>query len=212
MNPLLKFALELGPIMIWVVLGRLLKGVETDFGNGQAIALVALLIMTTISVTWLWLAERKVPWLPLVSALVLIPMGVLSLVTGNPNFVMIKPTIMWLGLAAVFAGFLLAGRNLFKLLIGERMPTELPDAVWNSMAWRYIVIFLIGAVTNEGLRFFVNRMDIPPEEMLVPYGQYKLFVVVGVMVLSLVALLPMGRHLAAMEDEAEAPVSEEEKS
>ena len=201
MNPLLKFALELGPIIIWVVLGRLIKGVETDFGNGQAIALVALLVMTTISVTWLWLAERKVPWLPLVSALVLIPMGVLSLVTGNPNFVMIKPTIMWLGLAGVFAGFLLAGRNLFKLLIGERMPTELPDQVWNSMAWGYITIFLVGAVANEGLRFFINRMEIPAEEMLVPYGQYKLFIVIGVMVLSLVALLPMGRHLAAMEAE-----------
>ena len=201
MNPLLKFALELGPIIIWVVLGRLLKGVETDFGNGQAIALVALLVMTTISVTWLWLAERKVPWLPLVSALVLIPMGVLSLLTGNPNFVMIKPTIMWLGLAGVFAGFLLAGRNLFKLLIGERMPTELPDQVWNSMAWGYIAIFLVGAVANEGLRFFINRMEIPAEEMLVPYGQYKLFIVIGVMVLSLVALLPMGRHLAAMEAE-----------
>lgn len=201
MNPLLKFALELGPIIIWVVLGRLLKGVETDFGNGQAIALVALLVMTTISVTWLWLAERKVPWLPLVSALVLIPMGVLSLVTGNPNFVMIKPTIMWLGLAGVFAGFLLAGRNLFKLLIGERMPTELPDQVWNSMAWGYIAIFLVGAVANEGLRFFINRMEIPAEEMLVPYGQYKLFIVIGVMVLSLVALLPMGRHLAAVEAE-----------
>ena len=201
MNPLLKFALELGPIIIWVVLGRLLKGVETDFGNGQAIALVALLVMTTISVTWLWLAERKVPWLPLVSALVLIPMGVLSLVTGNPNFVMIKPTIMWLGLAGVFAGFLLAGRNLFKLLIGERMPTELPDQVWNSMAWGYIAIFLVGAVANEGLRFFINRMEIPAEEMLVPYGQYKLFIVIGVMVLSLVALLPMGRHLAATEAE-----------
>lgn len=201
MNPLLKFALELGPIIIWVVLGRLIKGVETDFGNGQAIALVALLVMTTISVTWLWLAERKVPWLPLVSALVLIPMGVLSLVTGNPNFVMIKPTIMWLGLAGVFAGFLLAGRNLFKLLIGERMPTELPDQVWNSMAWGYIAIFLVGAVANEGLRFFINRMEIPAEEMLVPYGQYKLFIVIGVMVLSLVALLPMGRHLAATEAE-----------
>ncbi|MAV46904.1 MAG: hypothetical protein CBC49_001765 [Alphaproteobacteria bacterium TMED89] len=201
MNPLLKFALELGPIIIWVVLGRLIKGVETDFGNGQAIALVALLVMTTISVTWLWLAERKVPWLPLVSALVLIPMGVLSLVTGNPNFVMIKPTIMWLGLAGVFAGFLLAGRNLFKLLIGERMPTELPDQVWNSMAWGYITIFLVGAVANESLRFFINRMEIPAEEMLVPYGQYKLFIVIGVMVLSLVALLPMGRHLAAMEAE-----------
>jgi len=43
-------------------------------------------------------------------------------------------------------------------------------------------------------------MDIPPEEMLVPYGQYKLFVVVGVMVLSLVALLPMGRYLAQAEE------------
>ncbi|MGB1156023.1 MAG: inner membrane-spanning protein YciB, partial [Alphaproteobacteria bacterium] len=150
MNQLLKFALELGPILIWVVLGRLLKGVETDFGNGQAIALMALLVMTIISVTWLWLAERKVPWLPLVSALVLIPMGVLSLVTGDPNFVMIKPTIMWVGLAVVFGGFLLAGRNLFKLLIGERMQVEIPDAVWNTLAWRYVGVFLIGAVANEG--------------------------------------------------------------
>jgi uncharacterized membrane protein SpoIIM required for sporulation len=74
------------------------------------------------------------------------------------------------------------------------------------MAWRYVVIFLAGAVANEALRYFIRSMDIPPEEMLAPYGQYKLFVVVGVMVLSLVALLPMGKYLAEVEtdDEEEA--------
>lgn len=205
MNQFLKFALELGPILIWVVLGRLLKGVETDFGNGQAIALVALLVMTIISVTWLWLAERKIPWLPLVSAMLLIPMGVLSLITGDPNFVMIKPTIMWAGLAVVFGGFLLVGRNLFQLLLGERMPVKIPDSVWNVMAWRYVGVFVIGALANEGLRFMINGMDIPPEEMLAPYGQYKFFVVIGVMVLSMVALLPMGKYFneAAAEDSDE---------
>ena len=49
----------------------------------------------------------------------------------------------------------------------------------------------------------VLRMDIPPAEMLAPYGQYKLFVVVGVMVLSLVALLPMGKYLAEVESDAD---------
>jgi len=202
MNPLLKNALELGPILIWVVLNRLLKGVETNIGSGQAIALVVLLFLTVVAVSWLWTAERKVPWLPLVSAIVLIPMGVLSLVTGDPNFVMVKPTIMWVGLAVVFGGFLLAGRNLFKLLLAERMPGTVPDKAWDGMAWRYVVIFLLGAIANEGLRYYINNLGIPQDEMLDPYGAYKLFIVIGVMVLSVISALPLGKHLADSQEEA----------
>ena len=68
MNPMLKNALELGPILIWVVLNWLLKGVDTNLGSGQTLALIIFIGLSLISVAWLWLAERKTPWLPLVSA------------------------------------------------------------------------------------------------------------------------------------------------
>ena len=68
----------------------------------------------------------------------------------------------------MFGGFLFAGRNLFQLLLAERMPGEIPDAAWNGMAWRYVGIFVIGAIANEGLRFYINGMDIPADEMLDP--------------------------------------------
>ncbi len=201
MNPMLKNALELGPILIWVVLNWLLKGVDTDLGNGQTLALIIFIGLSVVSVAWLWLAERKTPWLPLVSAILITFFGVLTIVTGDPNFIMAKPTIMWLGLAGVFGGFLIVGRNLFQLLLAERMPGEIPDAAWNGMAWRYVGIFVIGAIANEGLRFYINSMDIPAGEMLDPYGRLKLFIVVGVMVLSVISALPLGRYLAESQDE-----------
>ena len=201
MNPMLKNALELGPILIWVVLNWLLKGVDTNLGNGQTLALIIFIGLSVVSVAWLWLAERKTPWLPLVSAILITFFGVLTIVTGDPNFIMVKPTIMWLGLAGVFGGFLIVGRNLFQLLLAERMPGEIPDAAWNGMAWRYVGIFVIGAIANEGLRFYINSMDIPAGEMLDPYGRLKLFIVVGVMVLSVISALPLGRYLAESQDE-----------
>ena len=201
MNPMLKNALELGPILIWVVLNWLLKGVDTNLGSGQTLALIIFIGLSVVSVAWLWLAERKTPWLPLVSAILITFFGILTIVTGDPNFIMAKPTIMWLGLAAVFGGFLFAGRNLFQLLLAERMPGEIPDTAWNGMAWRYVGIFVIGAIANEGLRFYINGMDIPADEMLDPYGRLKLFIVVGVMVLSVISALPLGRYLAESQDE-----------
>ena len=201
MNPMLKNALELGPILIWVVLNWLLKGVDTNLGNGQTLALIIFIGLSVVSVAWLWLAERKTPWLPLVSAILITFFGVLTIVTGAPNFIMAKPTIMWLRLAGVFGGFLIVGRNLFQLLLAERMPGEIPDAAWNGMAWRYVGIFVIGAIANEGLRFYINSMDIPAGEMLDPYGRLKLFIVVGVMVLSVISALPLGRYLAESQDE-----------
>ncbi|MEC8037252.1 MAG: hypothetical protein VX152_02975, partial [Pseudomonadota bacterium] len=88
-----------------------------------------------------------------------------------------------------------------QLLLAERMPGEIPDAAWNGMAWRYVGIFVIGAIANEGLRFYINGMDIPADEMLDPYGRLKLFIVVGVMVLSVISALPLGRYLAESQDE-----------
>ena len=203
MNPMLKNALELGPLMIWVVLNWLLKDMQTTLGPGQNIALMIFIGLTVVAVAWLWMAEAKVPWLPLVSGILITFFGVLSIVTGNPNFIMAKPTIMYLGLAGVFSVFLLAGRNLFKLLLAERMPSTIPDAAWNGMAWRYVGIFVLGAIANEGLRFYINNLGIPPEQMLDPYGRYKFAIVAGVMVLSVLSALPLGRHLAESQDGGE---------
>ena len=71
MNPMLKNALELGPLMIWVVLNWLLKDLDTNLGPGQNIALMVFIGLTVIAVAWLWIAERKVPWLPLVSGILI---------------------------------------------------------------------------------------------------------------------------------------------
>lgn len=188
--------------MIWVVLNWLLKDLDTNLGPGQNIALMVFIGLTVIAVAWLWIAERKVPWLPLVSGILITFFGVLSIVTGNPNFIMAKPTIMYLGLAGVFGAFLLAGRNLFKLLLAERMPGTIPDAAWNGMAWRYVGIFVLGAIANEGLRFYINNLGIPQDEMLDPYGRYKFIIVAGVMVLSVISALPLGKHLAESQEEA----------
>ena len=70
------------------------------------------------------------------------------------------------------------------------------------MAWRYIGIFVLGAIANEGLRFYINNLGIPQNEMLDPYGRYKFIIVAGVMVLSVISALPLGKHLAESQEEA----------
>jgi intracellular septation protein len=138
MSPLLKMALDLGPLLIFFA-ANMVAGIFT--------ATFVFMVAITASIAITFAIERKIsPMLALTCALVLI-FGGLTLWLSNENFIKIKPTILYATFAAVLVGGLAFNRLFIKYLLGQSF--QLGEPAWRALTWRWSVFFLALAVINE---------------------------------------------------------------
>ncbi len=138
MNPLLKLALEAGPLALFFV-------INSRFGlmAGTGVFMLA----TTLALAVNWLLERRLPVMPLVGCFFVLVFGGLTLWLNDELFIKIKPTVVNLLLSAtLFAGLYLK-RNLLKVVLGAAL--DLEDAGWRILTVRWAWFFLLLAVLNE---------------------------------------------------------------
>ena len=156
-------------------------------------AATAVLIGATVLALALSLAvARRVPMLPLVTAVIVGVFGGLTLWLEDPTFIKMKPTIVQGLFSVVLFGGLALGRPLLRPLLGAAWPMD--RAGWRRLTFRFAVFFAAMAALNEA----VWRTQ--TEQVWV---YYKVF---GIMVLTIafaVAQAPlMKRHHLPEEDRA----------
>ena len=111
-------------------------------------ATAVLVAATAIATLVLWLAERRIPPIPVATAVLVGFFGALTLVFDDAFFIKIKPTVVSLLFAVVLAGGLARGRLLVKYLFGAA-GIQLRDAAWRVLTWRWIGFFVLLAALNE---------------------------------------------------------------
>lgn len=152
-NPLLKFALELGPLLVFFFansrgewLGTQFP-MLTEFGGPIFIATGLFMIATLLALTVSWILTRKLPMMPLISGIVVLVFGALTLWLQNDTFIKMKPTIV----NTLFGGILLGGLFFGQSLLGYVFNSafKLDDEGWRKLTLRWGVFFLFLAVLNE---------------------------------------------------------------
>ena len=103
---------------------------------------------TAIATLVLWLAERRIPPIPVATAVLVGFFGALTLVFDDAFFIKIKPTVVSLLFAIVLAGGLARGKLLVKYLFGAA-GIQLRDPAWRVLTWRWIGFFVLLAALNE---------------------------------------------------------------
>ena len=99
-NPILKFALELGPLLVFFFANS--KGEQlaeqfpilASFGGPIFIATGLFMIAMVISLAVSLLLTRSVPMMPLVTLAVVLVFGGLTLYLQDDTFIKMKPTIV----------------------------------------------------------------------------------------------------------------------
>ena len=136
--PAVQLAADYGPLLIFF-------GVyfATDILTATAALVAASLVALAVS----WTVVRRVPWLPLLAAVVLTIFGGLTLIFEDDLFIKIKPTIVQLLFAAVLLGGLAIRKVWLKMVIGKAV--RMPDAAWRTLTIRFAVFFVIMALANE---------------------------------------------------------------
>ena len=137
----IKFLTDFGPLLIFFI-------VYKKNGNDLSISIPPLIVATLISVCIVYFIEKKIPFVPLMGAVLVSTFGGLTLYFKNPIFIYIKPTIINI----LFAIILLVGRYIFnqnflKVLLNQAF--KMDEIGWNKLNDRWAYFFLFLALLNE---------------------------------------------------------------
>jgi intracellular septation protein len=138
LNPMLKLALDIGPLILFFA-------ANARFGIYAATASFMVAIVVALGVSYA--LTRHLPVMPLVTAILVLIFGGLTLVLHDELFIKVKPTIIYL----LFAGALLGGLAFRKPLLGMVFDSvfNLTEEGWRKLTLRWAVFFLVLAVLNE---------------------------------------------------------------
>ena len=152
-NPLLKFALELGPLLVFFFAnarGEWLAArfpALTELGGPIFIATGLFMAATAIALSVSWVLTRTLPMMPLVSGVIVFVFGGLTLWLQDATFIKMKPTIVNSLFAAVLLGGLAFGKSLLGYVFDSAF--RLDAEGWRKLTFRWGLFFVFLAVLNE---------------------------------------------------------------
>jgi intracellular septation protein len=138
LNPFLKLALELGPLGVFFFVNA-----RFDLITATAVFMVATFI--ALSVSW-WLT-RKLAIMPVITGIVVLIFGGLTLVLQDETFIKMKPTIVNVLFGTVLLVGLLFGRPLLGYVFDSVF--RLDQEGWRKLTFRWGVFFFVLAALNE---------------------------------------------------------------
>jgi intracellular septation protein len=138
LNPLLKIALDLGPLVLFFF-------ANSRYGIFTATATFMVAVLAALAASYV--LTRRLPIMPVVTAIIVLIFGGLTLILHNDTFIKIKPTIIY----ALFGGVLLGGLLFGKPLLGAVFDSlfHLTEEGWRKLTLRWALFFFALAVLNE---------------------------------------------------------------
>ncbi|NMM44520.1 septation protein IspZ [Rhodospirillaceae bacterium KN72] len=112
-------------------------------------ATVVVMVASALAVLVSYLVHRKIPWMPLMTAMIVGVFGGLTLYLADESFIKMKPTMINTLFAAILFGMLALGKLPLKKLLGHAF--EMPDSAWKTLTVRTGLFFLITAILNEAV-------------------------------------------------------------
>jgi intracellular septation protein len=137
-HPLFKLATELGPLLIFF------------FVNSKAnlfAATGAFMVAVVIAMVASYIVTKHVPVMAIVTAVVVIVFGTLTLILHDETFIKMKPTIVYTLFAAALGGGLLFGRSFIAIMFDQMF--NLTPHGWRVLTMRWALWFFAMAVLNE---------------------------------------------------------------
>ncbi len=145
--PLAKLALELGPLGVFFFGNAYAEkfGFAADQRLFVATGLFIAATLVALAVHYAWV--RRLPIMPLVSGVVVVVFGGLTLLLRDEVFIKLKPTIVNSLFGAVLLGGLAFGRPLLALVLDSVF--DLTQEGWRKLTFRWGLFFFFLAAVNE---------------------------------------------------------------
>ena len=138
LNPVLKLVLDIGPLLLFFAANAKF-GIYVATGAFMAAVLIALAVSYAMT--------RHVAIMPVVTAVIVLVFGGLTLVLHDDLFINLKPTTIYV----LFGGTLVGGLAFDKPLLGMVFDSvfHLREEGWRKLTWRWALFFFALAILNE---------------------------------------------------------------
>jgi intracellular septation protein len=104
---------------------------------------------TVLALGYSWLSEKRLRTMPVITLILVMFFGGLTLYFQNSTFIKMKPTAIYLLFAMALGGGAVFGQYYLKVVFDGAF--EMPDAVWRVLSWRWAGFFIALAVLNEAI-------------------------------------------------------------
>lgn len=152
-NPAVKMGLELGPIILFFIAYTRIKNRDFEiFGNtyeGFMVATAAFIPLLLMSTGLLWWLTGKLSRMQLVTAVLVVVFGGMSIWFNDDRFFKMKPTIIYLLFGGILGVGLLQGKSYLRSVMEEVMPLE--QVGWMKLTKRACLFFFGLAIANEAV-------------------------------------------------------------
>ena len=164
--PAQKYGLELGPLVLFLVANfrpklfepllrlvlpaRLLTGSNANLITATSVLMIAVIVALIIS----FIKIRRLPLMPLVTAIMVLVFGALTLYFNDKSFIQLKVTILYVLFGLALLVGLAFNRPLLPILLESAM--ALTEKGWRVLTFRWGLFFLALAGLNEVMRHVLS--------------------------------------------------------
>jgi len=145
LNPFLKLALDLGPLLVFFLTNMLWPGLPIV---KVMAATTAFMIATLLAILYAKIKHGEVSAMLLVSGVMVLVFGGLTLWLHSETFIKIKPTAYYVTVAVILFYGLIARKPTLELVLGQAYPGLTPRG-WTLLTRNWAVFFVLLAIANE---------------------------------------------------------------
>lgn len=138
LNPFVKLGLDIGPLVLFFV-------VNAKVGIFAATAAFMAAVIVALVVSYVMI--RRFPVMTVVSAIIVLVFGGLTIYLHDDSFIKIKPTLIYLLFGVVLAGGLIMKKPLLSVVFDSVF--HLTDEGWRILTIRWSAFFFVMAILNE---------------------------------------------------------------
>ncbi|WGJ15650.1 septation protein A [Methylocapsa sp. D3K7] len=158
-SPWVKFGIEMGPLMLFFVANAypklfapaaalflapsVLNGPNAGLFTATAVLMVAVAVALAVS----FVVARRLPAVPLMTAVLVLVFGGLTLYLQNATFIKMKPTVLYAGFGTALIGGLAMNKLILPIIFDHAL--ALSERGWRLLTLRWGSFFFLLAFLNE---------------------------------------------------------------
>ena len=158
----INLLVDYGPLLVFFLAYRHFSPTNDTSGLGSVVAVtkstVVFMVATIVALALSkWRLGKISPMLWLSSVLIL-GFGAVTVWRGDPDYIQMKPTAVYLLFATILFAGLVRGKPMLRYLLQSAFD-GLSEIGWLKLSRNWAVFFVVLAVTNEVLRHVFNKSN-----------------------------------------------------
>ena len=134
----MKFLYDFFPIVLFFIAYKL---------YGMYVATAVIIVSSLLQVGYSWFRHRKVEKMHLITLVIVLVFGGLTLILQDPVFIKWKPTVVnWLFATAFLGSQFIGAKTLVERMMSTQI--DLPSPVWRRLNLTWVAFFVVSGAVN----------------------------------------------------------------